>query len=315
MKVKEIKRGLVQNVLLPGNRIFESKVAYHPITNLKLKVDSSIYFPRNIFGNDKKKTSGKRHMNLITKRQRLIKSDEETKLCPSSHLGFALNNSTYARMVIEDLSELSKSKTFLNYVPEYQVPLVSKQWKRCCKKCGVTNESVQNKSFISLDLYMKDLKMYIELDGSSHDSLESIKEDRARKMYMEEEYGISELRLKYYASGGPMHKNPKTGNFDLIVGEKRKQALDELDRVLTQRYNVCSSFLDKIVDPHKKYNWAFLESFTINALRTGELAYKAFEYFTESDKSMMDVSRMFITGPKNRKDLFYDLKFLNRILK
>lgn len=308
MKVKQIKQEILDKVLVPGNRVFEECVAFNPIIDGSGNTRDGIYFPRSIYGNSKRKSSGRREVGVFSKRQTLLTN--------------SLTHSTYMKMVHNDLAVLSAADStgagIFDFIPEYIVPLNKQRWIECCDKCDVRDPIERGKSYISLDLYSTTLKMYIEVDGMTHDTLEQGKSDQARKMYMEEEHSISELRLKYYASGKAMHHRKE------VVGEKRDSAREDLRRILSRRWEIGKEYLDKIPDPHKNYGHYMLDSFMIGALEFGEAALKGYEFYTESPKRTVNqavsmvveyLGRKKMMAEKCRKRLAQEIRFINRLIK
>lgn len=307
MKIKQVKQEILEKVLVPGNRVFEECVAFNPIIDGSGNTRDDIYFPRSIYGNSKRKSSGRREVGVFSKRQTLLTN--------------SLTHSTYMKMVLNDLAVLSAADSsgagIFDFIPEYIVPLNKQRWIECCDKCDVRDPIVRGKSFISLDLYSTTLKMYIEVDGMCHDTLEHDKADKARKMYMEEEHSISELRLKYYASGSPLL------NRNEIVGEKRDAAREDLRRILSRRWGIGKEYLDKIPDPHKNYDHYMLESFMIGILEFGESALKGYEFYTESPSRTVNQAVSLVVeclgkkwmSEKCRKKLAQEIRFINRMIK
>lgn len=312
MKVKKIKQEILDKVLVPGNRVFEERVAFNPIIDGSGNTRGSIYFPRCIYGNSNyKNDSERRVVNIIAKRQ-----EGNNSLIKNS-----LTESTYMKMVLDDLAVLSAADNtgvgIFDFIPEYIVPLNKQRWIECCDKCDVRDSAERRKSFISLDLYSTTLKMYIEVDGRSHDMLECSKSDQARKMYMEEEHSISELRLKYYASGRPLHNRKE------VVGKKRNEAREDLRRLLTRRWEIGKEYLDRVPDPHRDYGHYMLDSFVLNALEYGSSALKGYEFYTESPKRTVNQAVSMVVEylgkkwmpEKCRKRLAQEIRFINRLIK
>lgn len=310
MKIKKIKQEILEKVLVPGNRVFEKCVAFNPIIDVLGNTRSGIYFPRSIYGSPKVNNE-RRVVNIIAQRQ-----EGNNSLIKNS-----LTESTYMKMVLDDLAVLSAADNtgvgIFDFIPEYIVPLNKQRWIECCDKCDVRDSAERRKSFISLDLYSTTLKMYIEVDGRSHDMLECSKSDQARKMYMEEEHSISELRLKYYASGRPLHNRKE------VVGKKRNEAREDLRRLLTRRWEIGKEYLDKVPDPHRDYGHYMLDSFVLNALEYGESALKGYEFYTESPKRTVNQAVSMVVEylgkkwmpEKCRKRLAQEIRFINRLIK
>lgn len=310
MKIKKIKQEILEKVLVPGNRVFEKCVAFNPIIDVLGNTRSGIYFPRSIYGSPKVNNE-RRVVNIIAQRQ-----EGNNSLIKNS-----LTESTYMKMVLDDLAVLSAADNtgvgIFDFIPEYIVPLNKQRWIECCDKCDVRDSAERRKSFISLDLYSTTLKMYIEVDGRSHDMLECSKSDQARKMYMEEEHSISELRLKYYASGRPLHNRKE------VVGKKRNEAREDLRRLLTRRWEIGKEYLDKVPDPHRDYGHYMLDSFVLNALEYGESALKGYEFYTESPKRTVNQAVSMVVEylgkkwmpEKCRKRLAQGIRFINRLIK
>lgn len=312
MKIKKIKQEILEKILVPGNRVFEKCVAFNPIIDSLGNTRSGIYFPRSIYGNSNyKNDSERRVVNIIAQRQ-----EGNNSLIKNS-----LTESTYMKMVLDDLAVLSAADNtgvgIFDFIPEYIVPLNKQRWIECCDKCDVRDSAERRKSFISLDLYSTTLKMYIEVDGRSHDMLECSKSDQARKMYMEEEHSISELRLKYYASGRPLHNRKE------VVGKKRNEAREDLRRLLTRRWEIGKEYLDRVPDPHRDYGHYMLDSFVLNALEYGESALKGYEFYTESPKRTVNQAVNMVVEylgkkwmpEKCRKRLAQEIRFINRLIK
>jgi hypothetical protein len=312
MKVKQVKQEILDKVLVPGNRVFEECVAFNPIIDGSGNTRDGIYFPRSIYGNPTKGSTKRKSIKIIARR-------EEGE---NSFLSNSFTSSTYMRMVLDDLAVLSAADStgagIFDFIPEYIVPLNKQRWIECCDKCDVRDPIERGKSYISLDLYSTTLKMYIEVDGRCHDVLEQSKSDQARKMYMEEEHSISELRLKYYASGKAMHYRKE------VVGEKRDSAREDLRRILSRRWEIGKEYLDKIPDPHKNYGHYMLDSFMIGALEFGESALKGYEFYTESPKRTVNqavsmvveyLGRKKMMAEKCRKRLAQEIRFINRLIK
>lgn len=310
MKIKKIKQEILEKVLVPGNRVFEKCVAFNPIIDVLGNTRSGIYFPRSIYGSPKVNNE-RREVNIISKRE----------IGSNSLINNSLTCSSYMKMVLDDLAVLSAADNtgagIFDFIPEYIVPLDKQRWIECCDKCDVRDPEERRKSFISLDLYSTTLKMYIEVDGRSHDMLECSKSDQARKMYMEEEHSISELRLKYYASGRPLHNRKE------VVGKKRNEAREDLRRLLTRRWEIGKEYLDRVPDPHRDYGHYMLDSFVLNALEYGESALKGYEFYTESPKRTVNQAVNMVVEcigkkwmpEKCRKRLAQEIRFINRLIK
>ena len=310
MKVKQVKQEILDKVLVPGNRVFEECVAFNPIIDSSGNTKDDIYFPRNIYGKSNHKC-GKKIIHIITRRE----------VGNNSLINNSLKHSTYMKMVLDDLAVLSAADNtgagIFEFIPEYIVPLNKQRWIECCDKCGVSDLKERRKSFISLDLYSTTLKMYIEVDGMMHDIIERSKSDQARKMYMEEEHSISELRLKYYASGSPLLDKKE------VVGEKRDAAREDLRRILSRRWEIGKDYLELIPDPHKDYGHYMLESFVLGALEYGDSALKGYEFYTESPKRTVNQAVNMVVecldkkwmSEKCRKRLAQEIRFINRLIK
>lgn len=311
MKVKKIKQEILDKVLVPGNRVFEKCVAFNPIIDVLGNTRSGIYFPRSIYGSPKVNNE-RREVNIISKRE----------VGSNSLINNSLTCSSYMKMVLDDLAVLSAADntgagSIFDFIPEYIVPLNKQRWIECCDKCDVRDSAERRKSFISLDLYSTTLKMYIEVDGRSHDMLECSKSDQARKMYMEEEHSISELRLKYYANGRPLHNRKE------VVGKKRNEAREDLRRLLTRRWEIGKDYIDRVPDPHRDYGHYMLDSFVLNALEYGESALKGYEFYTESPKRTVNQAVNMVVEylgkkwmpEKCRKRLAQEIRFINRLIK
>lgn len=310
MKIKKIKQEILEKILVPGNRVFEECVAFNPIIDGLGNTRDDIYFPRSIYGSPKVNNE-RREVNIISKRE----------VGSNSLINNSLTCSSYMKMVLDDLAVLSAADNtgvgIFDFIPEYIVPLNKQRWIECCDKCDVRDSAERRKSFISLDLYSTTLKMYIEVDGRSHDMLECSKSDQARKMYMEEEHSISELRLKYYANGRPLHNRKE------VVGKKRNEAREDLRRLLTRRWEIGKDYLDRVPDPHRDYGHYMLDSFVLNALEYGSSALKGYEFYTESPKRTVNQAVNMVVEylgkkwmpEKCRKRLAQEIRFINRIIK
>lgn len=311
MKIKQIKQEILEKVLVPGNRVFEECVAFNPIIDGLGNTRDDIYFPRSIYGSPKVNNE-RREVNIISKRE----------VGSNSLINNSLTCSSYMKMVLDDLAVLSAADNtgvgIFDFIPEYIVPLDKQRWIECCDKCDVRDPEERRKSFISLDLYSTTLKMYIEVDGRCHDMLECSKSDQARKMYMEEEHSISELRLKYYASGKQLNRRD-----EVVSKEKRDAAREDLRRILTRRWEIGKDYLDRVPNPHRDYGHYMLDSFVLNALEYGSSALKGYEFYTESPKRTVNQAVNMVVEylgkkwmpEKCRKRLAQEIRFINRLIK
>ena len=131
-------------------------------------LDNNYYIPKFLYKEKKK-------INLLKYRNKFLN-----------------NQSQYSLNFKEDLEKLG-----YNFIQEFTIIIIYKDiWEEILNTFGIIDESTRSITYFSLDYYLPDIGLAIEIDSDYHKNRELY--DKARDIYIENMYGINTLRFYNY---------------------------------------------------------------------------------------------------------------------
>lgn len=139
-------------------------------------LDNNYYIPKFLYKEKKK-------INLLKYRNKFLN-----------------NQSQYSLNFKEDLEKLG-----YNFIQEFTIIIIYKDiWEEILNTFGIIDESTRSITYFSLDYYLPDIGLAIEIDSDYHKNRELY--DKARDIYIENMYGINTLRFYNYGDNAYKRK-------------------------------------------------------------------------------------------------------------